>query len=366
MATLDPASVEARAAIADLCIDVGELDKALEHHRSLLLLQPQRIESYRVLFAIYLRSERFDEAWCIAAVLTFLQSAAPKEEKFYRDYRGIQPPEPTRRLQPGHWHMLRHPDEDMVISQMMGLLATHLRDEYALERRDWGLHWRKDLLDVNQPLLFSKIYHRTAQILELSPIPQVYVKRDQRAPICNANLEHPSSIVGPSLLQNDSEWETSFLVGRHLCLMRLEYYMASGIFTLEQLMAFFLAGMQASRPDLQLSDDPMFHNMVRLVSGLSGHVLQELGGYVQEIFSREINTDLATWQAAVDYTSARVGLLFGSDPCEAAIGLQKDTTEIGPRPAKEKLKDLLLFSISEEYFQLRQQLGLTVIRNTSQ
>jgi hypothetical protein len=60
-------------------------------------------------------------------------------------------------------------------------------------------------------------------------------------------------------------------------------------------------------------------------------------------------------------TAARVGFLLSSDLTAAARMISTETASTSPLPPKERLRDLLAYSVSEEYFAARKFLGLELM-----
>ena len=59
-------------------------------------------------------------------------------------------------------------------------------------------------------------------------------------------------------------------------------------------------------------------------------------------------------------TATRVGYLICNDLEVAARLVQTEPVSIGVAEPKDKLRDLLLWSVSEEYFTVREHLGLLI------
>jgi hypothetical protein len=55
-----------------------------------------------------------------------------------------------------------------------------------------------------------------------------------------------------------------------------------------------------------------------------------------------------------------VGLVLCGDLHVAAVCIKNDTNPVGKATVKEKIRELVLFAISDEFFQLRAQLGLSI------
>jgi len=72
-------------------------------------------------------------------------------------------------------------------------------------------------------------------------------------------------------------------------------------------------------------------------------------------------SDIKKWMQSVELTGCRAGFLLANDLETAARMIQSLPPE-GPTdlPPKEKIKEIVLFSVSEEYFRLREALGITI------
>src|SRR5690625_503332 len=81
---------------------------------------------------------------------------------------------------------------------------------------------------------------------------------------------------------------------------------------------------------------------------------------MQKFLEKGENPNLSQWLVAVEHTAIRVGLLLCGDIHTAAACIESDLAPVGKASVKEKIRELVLFSISEEYFELRQSLGLAI------
>jgi hypothetical protein len=70
--------------------------------------------------------------------------------------------------------------------------------------------------------------------------------------------------------------------------------------------------------------------------------------------------DLRKWAMAVDYTSTRAGFLLCNDLEVAAQQVMAEPIAVGSVDPKDKIRDLIQWSVSEEYFELRGHLGLAI------
>jgi golgin subfamily B member 1 len=70
--------------------------------------------------------------------------------------------------------------------------------------------------------------------------------------------------------------------------------------------------------------------------------------------------DLTRWGYAVEATAHRVGFLLCGDLEVAAKMVSMEPMQVGGPQAKDKVRELVLYSISEDYFAVRQHLGTII------
>ena len=89
-------------------------------------------------------------------------------------------------------------------------------------------------------------------------------------------------------------------------------------------------------------------------------MLEQLAVVVQRFFANKGEADLNKWSNAVDLTATRAGFLVANDLDVAARLVQTEPVSVGIVEPKEKIRDLIQWSISDEYFTLREHLGLVI------
>ena len=70
--------------------------------------------------------------------------------------------------------------------------------------------------------------------------------------------------------------------------------------------------------------------------------------------------DVARWMAATHLSAARAALVLTGDLGAAARVITSEPMPTTPIPIQKRLVDLVAFSVSEDYFACRRQLGLQV------
>ena len=89
-------------------------------------------------------------------------------------------------------------------------------------------------------------------------------------------------------------------------------------------------------------------------------VLEQVGVVARKMHIDPDNGVISSWRSATDLTANRVGLILCNDLQVAAKAIATEKTPQSTLSAKERLTDLLAYSVSEEYFAVRRHLGLSI------
>jgi golgin subfamily B member 1 len=75
---------------------------------------------------------------------------------------------------------------------------------------------------------------------------------------------------------------------------------------------------------------------------------------------RDPDAEFARWLAATDLSAARLALLLTGELAAGFRVISSEPVPLSPIPAHRRMADLVAFSVSEDYFACRRQLGLAV------
>ena len=93
---------------------------------------------------------------------------------------------------------------------------------------------------------------------------------------------------------------------------------------------------------------------------LKGPAQERLGSHVQKLLAAAPELDLKKWVGAVDLTADRVGFLLSND-LELSTAVIKASPEGSAGVAqKDRLKELHVYAVSDEYLALRSKLGIAI------
>jgi golgin subfamily B member 1 len=82
---------------------------------------------------------------------------------------------------------------------------------------------------------------------------------------------------------------------------------------------------------------------------------------IQKFIDAGGSTDVKRWAAAAELTTYRVGLLLSQDLRLAGQMISQEQSMLGSAMTpRDKIKELVLYSISEDYFTARRAIGVQV------
>jgi hypothetical protein len=96
-----------------------------------------------------------------------------------------------------------------------------------------------------------------------------------------------------------------------------------------------------------------------LAQDFVGGEKDKLASVISKLLQAGGALDLKKWVAAIDLTADRVGFLLAHD-LALTTEVLRATEDASSVPVKERMKDVVLFSVSEEYFHAREKLMIGI------
>ncbi|MSP17021.1 MAG: tetratricopeptide repeat protein, partial [Myxococcales bacterium] len=362
---LDAGNQQRHQILAELYTSAGpeQAENAAKQHQILLQLEPGRVDSYKALHRLYLDSQKYDQAWCAASVLAVLKKADVNEQQFFETYRVKGLVKPKERMTEETWQKLIPPEQNRYVNAIFGVVWYGASMISARAHKDFGLR-RKDRRPIeNDQLLFSKVFAHLAKTMSV-PVPEVYLQPEQQGEILLANCQEkgvlvPSCVVRANLLQGRPDKEIAFSSAKFLTYMRPEHYLKYALQTNVELKTVLLSSIAMVQPGFPVKPDlapAVAQYLPVLRSKLPPQQLEQLIKVVQKFLQNPTDVDLSRWGNAVESTANRAALTLTGD-LELAYRMVKQTAS---PTAQAQADDLLLFAVSEPYFEARRALGIAI------
>jgi hypothetical protein len=225
------------------------------------------------------------------------------------------------------------------------------------------------------PRVVSRMVKYVAGVLAIDPAPMVWLQEQgdglRVANTVGLGAERqrlvPSLLVGAPQIGKNDERELAFEVGKRMAYLRPERFVTLALGTLPKLEAAFAASVLASGVRVKAHDGTPFIEQTsdearklagQLKSQVPGPLLEQVGELSAKLSNRLGNGLISGWRTATDLTANRVGLIVANDLETAARAIATEGAAMSSLSVKDRLRDLLAYSVSEQYFTVRRHLGL--------
>ncbi len=377
---LAPDDVQRHEQLADLYLEAGESrrDEAIVELQYLLGHAPDRVELYKALASLYRADHELDKAFCVAQALVFLGAASDEEKVLYHRFRPSSFTPAPRRLTEELWQKaIIHPKEDRHVGAIFSSTLGAVAAGTAQPITSFGLtpEGRADL--DRDPRAVSRIVKYVSGVLAIDPAPMVWLQETgdglRVANTIGLGAERqrlvPSLLIGAPQIGKSDERELAFEVGKRMAYLRPERFVTLAVGTLPKLEAAFAASVLASGVRVTSHDGSQFGDSANdetkklagtLRNQVPGPLLEQVGELSSKLTGRVGNGLISGWRTATDLTANRVGLIVANDLETAAKAIATEGTALSSLSVKDRLRDLLAYSVSESYFAVRRHLGLHV------
>ncbi|MCA9578418.1 MAG: hypothetical protein KC668_23460 [Myxococcales bacterium] len=268
-------------------------------------------------------------------------------------------PLPRRKVDRFTWRAgLAHPDEDARISAVFEPLVPALFACVSASYRAHALR-RRDLVDpLTSDLMLGLSWGYVLSCLEPAIRPNLYVVDAPFGVTDAASRPIPSVVVGAQIGHARGP-QLLFALAYHASFYRTDAFLCTLAASAAELRCLFLAAfcIAGLRPP-----DPEIGPWARQLGPHIRPVDREaMGDAAARILADGEPIDLRRWAAGVDASAVRAGLLVSGD-LGAALDWLRSRTPRGLRgaytPPTQQVAELLTFALSQEYLELREQLGV--------
>ncbi len=354
-----------RQILAELYEATGQKEAAAAEHQLLVQQDPHDTAALRNLRRLYERLGNRDRAWCAAAALVHVGDATGEEEQFFEAHRPAGALSISGRVDNEQWiKKLFHKDESIFVGKIFEMItpaatAAKLAQLRAAKQLPvLEARHREDVATSRSAA--SRTFGWAAHILGVSN-PELYAREDLPYGFIAVPSSPAASIAGRAVLVGASAQELAFAAGKHLSGYRGEHYIRNLFPTLGELKVLFYAAIAISDPAFETPGE--VGPAVKATAGELTKYLQPLQRdslrlVVQKFLADGARADLRRWMQATELTACRAGLLLSGDLAAAKRIVSSEPASPGDLSPQDKMSELVAFSVSEPYFELRASLGI--------
>jgi tetratricopeptide (TPR) repeat protein len=339
------------------------LEKAVAAQVPILRRSPYKPDSYRLLRKLYTESKRADAAFCLCTALATMNFAEPDEERFYRRMRADGPAAATAPLDDDYWaNNLMHTDADPLLTDIFAVIqpAVLKKNGQPLEALGYGMAYALDLQRHPYPMSQTLLY--VCSVLGMVP-PLCFQNPEDPGGISFLHAHSPGIVLGAAALAADLPAQAAaFIAARHLAYYRPGLYLRHLVPTGTGLRAWLFAAIKLITPGFPVAKElegQVKENLAAIEPTVVGPSRELLASAVTKLLGSGA-IDLKKWVAAVDLSADRAGFIVANDLelCNEVIKAADEASSAVPQ--KERLKELVLYAVSEPYFAVRQRLGINI------
>lgn len=342
--------------------DVSTVDEPIERLQARIRRDPTNPRLFQSLFVACGHAGNLDGQYRVAQALCVLGAADDNQRRLVAQHEPEALLTPQRSLTQDSWHHdLHHPELEVVTSNILSLVtpaalvgrAASLRREKKLPQ----LAAEKRQEPNGSTIAAVRALGWSASVLGM-PAPVIYADAGRDVAYAHVPAMPPWSLLGKGVLSGRKPKEQAFMAGRHMSYYRAELFAKVLFPAVPELEDLFLAALLLGSPSLPIAAhlrtrvQPLSDSLAPL---LDTQQLDALRQQFKTFVSDGGRTNLLRWSESADKTAARAGLLICGDLRVAATLLQAEEGERGPL-----LADLLAFSASTRYENLRKQLGVAL------
>jgi hypothetical protein len=289
--------------------------------------------------------------------------AEPDEERFFRRMRGEGPAAATEPLDGEHWATsLLHEDADPLLTSIFMIIqpAVLKKNGQSLEALGYQMAYAVDL--ARHPYPMSQTINYACGVLGLAP-PVTFQNPNDPSGVSFLHAHTPGIVLGAAALAAEIPMQAAaFIAARHLAYYRPGLYLRHLVPTGTGLRAWLFAGIKMITPAFPIAKElegQVKENLAIIEQAVVGPQREMLASVVTKLLGAGA-IDLKKWVAAVDLSADRAGFIVANDLelCNEMIrGADEASSAV---PQKERLKELALYAVSEQYFAVRRKLGINI------
>jgi tetratricopeptide (TPR) repeat protein len=340
------------------------LDKAVAAQQVILRQNPYRPESYKLLRKLYTEVKDADAAWGLCQALYVLNLAEPDEERFFKRMRAETAAPAQTALTDEDWlQLVMHTDADPLLTSVFALIepAVIVARGQPFEALGFDRRYAIDL--ARHPYPMSQTLFYAAGVLGMDP-PPTFQNTNDPGGLSYLHAYQPSIVLGNAALSADVPPQAAaFIAARHMTYFRPGMYVRHLVPSGTGLKAWLFAAIKMIAPQFPIAaelEGPVMEATQALERSLHGQARDQLARIVSKLLQSGGAVDLKRWVNGIDMTADRSGFLCAHD-LETAVEIIKASDEASSAvPAQERVKDLVLYSVSEPYFKLRKKLKVTI------
>ena len=340
------------------------LDKAVAVQLQIVRQNPYVGEPYKAMRRLFTETKHADAAWCLCQTMYALNLAEPDEERFFKRMRPQTAAPAQTALTDEDWlTLVMHPDADPLLTSVFGLIEPAIIGKRSKSLQELGYDAAYQIDLPRHPYPMSQTLYYAAGVLGMDP-PPTFQNPNDPSGLSFLHAHTPSIVLGKAAMATEVPPQpAAFICARHLAYYRPGMYVRHLIASGTGLKSWLFAALKLISPQFPVTPElegPVREDLAALEASITGKSKDHLARIVSKLLQGGGALDLKRWVTGVDLTADRVGLIVAHD-LETALEIIKASDESSSSVSQEdRRKELVLYSTSPSFFNLRQKLGIAI------
>jgi tetratricopeptide (TPR) repeat protein len=327
-------------------------------------VDPYRPEPYQLLRRMYTQARVADGAWLAAQALHVLGQAQPDESRFFSRFRATELAVARRRLTAPEFMQWVMPDDGApLITSLFSLIEPYVLATRGRPESAYGLGPEDELDMERYPHGLVYAFYHGAQIFPADE-PRIFQRQRDPARVTPLATPSPAIVLGAgAFAEGMGPLESAFIAGSELAHALPGLRLRTLLPNVTSLKSWLLGAIRLLKPKFPVASEleASVADAARVIEGAAtGEYRDHLVHTVSKLLQDSAALDLKRWVRSVDQAADRAGLVLCGDLDVAVNLIRNEPARQGTIEPVSRARDLLVYSVSGEYLDLREHLGVSV------
>ncbi len=347
--------------------------QAISLYQRVLPFVDDPAEPARRLFELYHAVDQLDRAFCALAALILMRAATEEEAKAYALLLKRTTSEPQRAITDSMWRgQVIHPLCRNALSDVLSVVYRGAPNLFDDAIKGLSLNRRKERVDLSKgrrgraALGYFSVWQRLSGAMAVGEMEHYHRPGSTQAP-----RFYPGSqpVLFAGALHEVFKWtstrQVAWTLGRQMAAARPELAIVRAL-PPEEVAALIEGAIRIFAPQGSGVDHTLDPRLVetwrlRIQRGLPDRALRALREPVAACVHKKDMKRLSRFLEGAEHSASRAAMLMCGDVVAAEQGLGESDHLVGVS-FRGRVRQLMLFVLSEEHFLLRENLGLAIAR----
>jgi len=287
----------------------------------------------------------------------------PDEEKFFKKYRLQQLPRIKVPINEEMWRdYVVHPMQPENLTAIFAAITPAVVVSQSQSLATFGINPEYQTDPETDSTVIGRMLDYVSKSAQLT-MPNVYHRTDDSGGLSFIFTSPPAIGIGEGARAGGPQQALAFVAARHLSYFCNGHYLRQLVPTGTGLRAWLIAAIRMVSTSFPAPSN-MESQIKEYGSALERHLVGPQRDILRSITRNLLETapelDMKRWLTGVDLTADRVGFILANDLKLSSAVIEASPEDTAMISRKERIDELLRYSVSDEYFELRRLMGIAL------